>query len=393
MEQYNTENLPSVHRGIVRAAAILLELEQHPAAKRYSAGDIETMVGETTAPDRAGDRQKGKGLHYYCAVTPDGRPLPYHPMLGGYCNANRKPAPSPLTMLDAEYRAALMLYRAGKYQAAMTSLSRALHMLADVCCPPHSCSMTYFSRYAYVHKRYESQAKIVFWSGQDQEAAPAAWAEKAIGTVPYDAYRDILRGTRPQADGTWLCGQLTVVLNRLALSGAEEIGPAVEDDADARAESISRRVLLSIANSAALLAAFDRDVDDPHIRLYEERRPYWLKGVGKPYAVSEEPLYLQFDEDGAVTLSTQEGRFLAVTKLGLVRLTDQTSGLVTRFRFGREPLLALYPNGDQNRPLMIAGGKLLCAYRKLQKQDEIFARRVSFVLVHEKPEHVSFLLK
>jgi len=393
MEHYNKHNMPSVHRGIVRAAAILLELEQHPAAKRYSAGDIETMVEEAAAPDQVGDRQRGKGLHYYCAVTPEGKPLPYHKMLGGYCNAKHEPAPSPLTMLDAEYRAALMLYRAGKYQASMKSLSRAMHMLADVCCPPHSCTMTYFSKYAYVHKRYEAQAQQIFWNGEDEQTASAAWAEKAIGTVPYDAYRDILRGTRPQEDGTWLCGQLTVVMNRLALSGAEEIGAAVEDDADARAESISRRVLLSIANCAALLAAFDRDADDPHIRLYEERRPYWLKGVGKPYAVSEEPLYLQFDEDGAVTLSTQEGQFLAVTKLGFVRLTDRTSGLITRFRFGREPLLALYPNGDQNRPLMIAGGKLLCAYRKLQKQDETFARRTAFVLVHEKPEHVTFLLK
>ena len=131
----------------------------------------------------------------------------------------------------------------------------------------------------------------------------------------------------------------------------------------------------------------------PTLRLYEENRPYWLKSVGTPYAVSEEPLYLQFDEDGAVRLSTQEGQFLAVTKLGIVRLTGRTSGLTTRFRFGREPLLALYPNGDQNRPLMLAGGKLLCAYRKLQRQDDVFARRISFVLVREKPEHVKFLLK
>ncbi|MBR3268810.1 MAG: hypothetical protein IKI58_08870 [Oscillospiraceae bacterium] len=392
MAQPNKHLQPSVHRGIVRAAAVLLELEQHPAAKRFSAGDIETMVEEADAPDKVGDRLRGKGLHYYCAVTPEGKPLPFHPVIGGYCNANNAPAPSPLTMADAEYRAALMLYRAGKYYAAMKSLSRTMHMLADVCCPPHSCTMTYFSKYAYVHKRYEAQAQNVFWNGQDEVSASDAWAQRAVGTVPYDAYRDILRGTRPQEDGSWQCGQLTVIFNRLALSGSEEISAAAGDDNDARAESVARRVLLAIANCAALLAAFDRDAGDPQIRLYEERVPYWLKAVGKPYAVSKEPLYLEFEEDGSVTLSTRERRFLSVSRLGLVRLTDRTAGMTTRFRFGREPLLTLYPGGDQKRLLTVSYGKLFCTYRKLHVQNESFIRQTSFVLVREKPEHVKYLL-
>lgn len=393
MPKYDKHNMPSVHRGILRAAAMVLDLEGHPAAKRYSAGDLETMIEEITAPDTTGDRLNGKGMHYYCAVRPDGTPLPFHPVLGGFCNGNGNPAPSPLTMMDAEYRAALSLYRCGYYTPAFKSLSRALHMLADICCPPHSCGMTYFSKYAYVHKRYESQAQEVFWNGESEVSASIEWAKRAVGTVPYDDFRDILRGTRPQQDGRWQAGKLTEICNRLALSGADEISAAAGDSDERRAESITRRVLLSIANTAAMLAAFDRDVSDSRLRFHEERRPYWLKGVGKPYAVSEEPLYLQYEDDGSFTLSTQERAYLAVSKWGSVELTDNTAGLTTRFRFGREPLLTVYPEGNPSRLLMIYGGKLYCTYRKLHFQTPLFTNQVSFVLTLQKPEGVRFLLK
>ena len=394
MPKYDKHTQPSVHRGILRAAAMVLDLEQHPASGRYSAGDLETMIEEITAPDTPGDRLNGKGLHYYCAVKPDGTPLPTHPVLGGYCNGNNAPAPSPLTMLDAEYRAALSLYRSGHYTPAMKSLARALHMIADICCPPHSCGMTYFSKYAYVHKRYESQAQDVFWHGEDETAASAEWAKRAVGTVPYDDYRDILRGTRPQEDGHWQCGPLTEVCNCLALSGSDEISAAAGDSDEKRAESITRRVLLSIANTAALLAAFDRDVADQKLRFWEELyKPYWIKGIGKPYALTEEPLFIQYEEDGSFTLSTQERQYLAVSKWGSVHLTDNTAGLTTRFRFGREPMLTIYPNGDPSRMLIIYRGKLLCTYRKLHFQTEVFTRQISFVLMQRKPEGVKFLLK
>ncbi|MBR6106854.1 MAG: hypothetical protein IKQ39_02505 [Oscillospiraceae bacterium] len=393
MPKYDKHTLPSVHRGILRAAVMLLGLEGHNAAKRFTADDLEIMIGEITAPDTPGDRLNGKGMHYYCAVRPDGAPMPKHPVLGGYCNGNNQPAPSPLTMMDAEYRAALSLYRCGRRAAALKSLSRAAHMLADICCPPHSCGMTYFSKYAPVHKRYESQAQQVFWNGEDEISASYAWAKRAAGTVPYEAYRNILRGTRPQEDGRWQSGELTLLCNSLALSGAEEIPAAAGSSDEARAASITRRVLLSISNTAALLAAFDRDAADSRLRFWEEGRPYWLKGVGKPYAVSEAALYLHYEDDGAFTLSSEDKKYLAVSKLGAVRLTWQPAGMTKRFRFGREPLLTLYPDGDPARLLIISGGKLYCTYRRLHFQTEIFTRQVSFVLVHQKPEGVRFLVK
>ena len=70
---------PSVHCGIVRAALLLLEQTAHPSARRFSAGDAEAMIGEAAAPDQLGDRQQGRGLHYYNAVRADGTALPLHP--------------------------------------------------------------------------------------------------------------------------------------------------------------------------------------------------------------------------------------------------------------------------------------------------------------------------
>lgn len=396
MAKFDKHLYPSVHRGIVSAALQLLDLEAHPAAKRYSAGDAETLIEEAAAPDRIGDRQQGRGLHYYCAVKPDGAQLPYYPAVCGYGNAKNAPAPSPLTMLDAEYRAALALYRAGKYQPAMQSLSRAMHMLADICCPPHTAGLTYFSRYAVAHKRYESRAAAIFWNCAPQQlsehSAAAEWAQKAQGSVPYDDYADLLKGCVPENGTAWQSGTFSVICNRLALSGAEELTAVLGDDELARDASIERRLLLSVQNCAALLAAFDRDVQDAKLPVWEERRPYYLKSFTAAYYVSKEPLYLNFEDDGAVTLATLEGRYLAVGKLGRVLLTDQVAGLTTRFRFGREPLLTLYPDGDQEHLIAQFRGQLHCIRRVPQLQGNRFLSQISFALVNQIGENAKFML-
>ena len=388
---------PSVHCGIVRAALILLEQTAHPAAKRFSAGDAEAMVSEAAAPDQIGDRQQGRGLHYYCAVKPDGTPLPYHPVFGGYCNGKGAASPSPLTMLDAEYRSALALHRAGKYFPAMKSLSRALHFLADICCPPHSCGLTYFSRYGGAHRRYEGRAAEIFWmpdgTQRSEYTAAAEWAQKAAETssVPYESYAGLLHGSVPVAGNSWQPSRFTEICNELALSGANELSAVLDDDEVARDRSIERRLIVSIVNCAALLAAFDRDLDDRTLPVWEERHPYWLKCFGTAFVVSKEPFYLQFEEDGAVTLSTLEGAYLAVGKLGRVTVTDQTAGMVTRFRFGREPLLTLYPDGDQDHLVAQLRGQLHSIRRISGLQGSLFMSQVSFVLLNQKPEKARFI--
>ena len=396
MIRYDKHKYPSVHRGIVRAALILLELEQHPAAKRYSAGDAEVLIGEADAPDRRGDRQRGRGLHYYCAAKPDGTALPLHPVLGGYCNGRGAPAPSPLTVLDAEYRTALALYCAGRFIPAMQSLSRAMHMLADICCPPHTAGLTYFSRYAGQHKRYEARAAELFWDSDPASLieyhAAKSWAEKAMGSVPCSAYTDLLRGSVPESGGTWRTGKFAELCSRLAHSGTKELSAVLGDDALALDQSIERRLKLSVAHCAALLAAFDRDAGDPELPVWKEQQPYWLKSFMSAFTVTKEPLFLEFEDDGTVTLSTQEKRYLAVGSMGRVLLTEQTEGYTCRFRFGREPLLTLYPDGDQDRLLAQIRGQLFCIRRMTHLQGDLFLSQTSFALVTRQPEKAKVLL-
>ena len=48
-----------------------------------------------------------------------------------------------------------------------------------------------------------------------------------------------------------------------------------------------------------------------------------------------------------------------------MQLTDPQPGLVSQFRFGCEPLLTLFPNGDQSRPVACSGSRLYTANRTL----------------------------
>ena len=386
---------PSVHCGIVRAALYLLELENHPSARRFSADDTEIIADEAAAPDRMGDRQQGRGLHYYNAVKPDGTQLPYHPVLCGYANGKGAASPSPLTVLDAEYRTALALETAGKPVPAMKSLSRAMHMLADICCPPHSCSLTYFSRYAMMHKRYEAQAAAIFWEkkteGLSQADAAAKWARKAVGSVPYETYSGLLRGGMPVKGGAWQGSKFSEICNQLAFDASHELSAVLGSDDTVRAASIERQILRSITNCAALLAAYDSDLQHADAQIWQEQQPYWLKGFRTAISVTKHPLFLHFDDDGTVSLATEEGRYLSVNRVGMVSVTEPAENQIIRFRFGREPLLTLYPNGDQDKLLAMIRGQLYCIRRIPGLQGNLFYSQVQFVLTRKQPENGKYI--
>ncbi len=396
MAKFDKHLYPSVHRGIVRAAIQLLTLESHPAAQRFSAADADIMVEEAAAPDQIGDRQQGRGLHYYNAVKADGSALPLHPVTGGYCNGKGAPAPSPLSVLDAEYRTALALRTAGKDAAAMKSLSRALHMLADMCCPPHCTSLTYFSPYGLTHKRYESRAAELFWNcdlaSLSEENSAMEWAKQAVGKVPYQTYTNLLSGSVPVSSGTWQPGTLPRICNALAESGAKHLD-AVRGSEDApRVQSIRERLIVSITNCAALLAAFDRDLTEQNPAIWQERHPYWLKSFHTAFVVSRAPLFMQFQDDGTVSFRTQDGKALGVGRFGRVLLAEpHDTDTTVRFRLGREPLLTLYPDGDQNHLLAQIRGQMHCVRRVSNLQGNLFLSQISFALVNQPPESARFL--
>ena len=377
------------------AALQALQLESHPAAERFSEQDAAVLIEEAAAPDQLGDRQQGRGLHYYNSVKPDGTALPPHPATGGFCNGKGAPAPSPLTVLDAEYRTALALRRAGKDDAAMRSLSRALHMLADICCPPHSSSLTYFSIYGTAHKRYESCAADIFWDCApeqlDVSAAAMKWAEQAAGKIPYHTYVNLLCGSVPVGGKEWQTGTLPKICNALAQSGAAHLEAVLGSNEAARAQSIRARLILSITNCAALLAAFDRDLSEDNPAILREQHPYWLKSFNTAFVVSRSPFFLQFAADGTVAFVTQEGKALGIGRFGRVMLTLPNADLRTQFRIGREPLLTLYPDGDQDKLLAHIRGQLHCVRRVANLQGNLFLAQVSFALVNQLPDSARFL--
>lgn len=384
---------PSVHKGIVRAALAALALENHPAAQRYGTAAQDILIEEAAAPDLIGDRQQGRGLHYYCSIRPDGTAMGKHPLTGGYCNGKNEPAPSPLTVMEAEYRTALALWGANKLPAAMQSLTRSLHMLADTCCPPHSSGLTYFSRYAGAHKRYEALAAEIFWHARTEEDSAAAWAEQAAPHIPYALFTDLLRGGSPMTGGGWRTGTFAEICNRLADSGNAELSAVLGRDETARRESVRRRILLSIRVCAALLAAFDRDVQDTSLPVWKENKPYWLKAWHDGSLVAQSPFYLHFEDDGTVIFETKGGLRLSVSMTGAVWLAARRSGAVQRFRFGCEPMLTLYPDGDQNRLLSVQHGIIHTVRRIGMLQSEYFMRQTFFLLMTEPPKNANYIYR
>ncbi len=383
MANIEKQAYPSTHCGIVRAAAVLLKLDNHPAADRYDAGTVETMVEEASAPDRMGDRLQGSGLHYYCSVTPEGVARTVRGYEGIFPNSLGDLAPSPLTMMTSEYITAVALERLGNSFAAAKCLARAAHMLADVCCPPHSAGLSYYSRYASNHKRYESDGEIYFWTEKfgttDPVTAAEQWAALCAGQAPYETYDNLLKGA---SDGDLFrkMSRFPDICREIALSGAGELPSVLSNDAELRRQSIDRRLILSIVHTAALFAAFDRDVRDLSVKVPQEQTPYRLYSYGAGKTLFREPLYVRFEEDGSIELLTQEGAYLAVTRFGSVRLTDQTAGMTTRFRFGFEPMMTLYPNGDIYRLLAVIGKRFCSVRRFLHKRSPHFSTQTGFRL-------------
>lgn len=383
MAKIDKQAYPSTHCGIVRAATVLLKLEEHPASERYDAGTVETMVEEASAPDRMGDRLQGSGLHYYCSVTPEGVARTVRGYEGIFPNSLGDLAPSPLTMMTSEYLTAVALERLGNRYTAAKCLARAAHMLADVCCPPHSAGLSYYTRYASNHKRYESDGETYFWTEKfgttDPVTAAEQWAALCVGQVPYEKYDDLFKGD-PDGDLFRKMSRFPDICREIALSGARELPSVLGNDPELRRQSIDRRLILSIVHTAALFAAFDRDVRDESLIVPQERTPYRLYSYGAAKTLFREPLYLQFEEDGSFRLMTQEGAYLAVTRFGSVRLTDQTAGMTTCFRFGFEPMMTLYPDGNLYHLLAVIGKRFCSIRRGLHKRSPHFSRQTGFRL-------------
>ncbi|MBO4878468.1 MAG: hypothetical protein J5501_10710 [Ruminococcus sp.] len=177
MEQLTAEygarrTLPQrdIHKTLLLNGLVALK-KLHPETEDFYLPMVTQMLHTVKEPDTKGDYQNGAGMHYYCAVKRSGKAM--KPVNNCFANGKGKYR-SARTMLEESYTMALSLYCAGHCKESAGFLGRAVHMISDICCPPHSSGMTYFSAGASIHKAYELLAEAVypeFMPEYDEEAS------------------------------------------------------------------------------------------------------------------------------------------------------------------------------------------------------------------------------
>jgi hypothetical protein len=148
-----------IHQEILLRSMKLLE-GAAPEATELIQPMVKIMLPYTVLPDDKDDRENGAGRHYYCACNTDGRP--FSPVGGYYRNGKDLFARSARTMFEEDYTMALTMYHAGFTGQSAVYLGRAVHMMSDMCCLPHTVKWTYFSKKRSLHICYEELAHVMY---------------------------------------------------------------------------------------------------------------------------------------------------------------------------------------------------------------------------------------
>lgn len=160
IKKYISEREPkSVHHTLLLRTLIILK-NINPDTELFFAPFAKTLMTYAKRPDKKGDYENGMGCHYYCAANTFGKELT--PVNTYFRNGTKKFYKSARVMLEEDYTMALTMYHAGYLNQSMEFLGRAIHMLSDMCCLPHTSSMTYFSIGRNFHKLYEQLAELIY---------------------------------------------------------------------------------------------------------------------------------------------------------------------------------------------------------------------------------------
>lgn len=159
IKKYDGRKSRCVHTTLLlRTLTILKNI--NPDTELFFAPFAKTLTVYAKRPDKKSDYENGMGRHYYCAANTFGKEL--HPVNTYFRNGMKKFYKSARVMLEEDYTMALTMYHAGYLNQSMEFLGRAIHMLSDICCLPHSSSMTYFSIRRNFHKLYEQLAELIY---------------------------------------------------------------------------------------------------------------------------------------------------------------------------------------------------------------------------------------
>lgn len=156
----------STHEHIVKVGLSLLENDGYIEASDFYRNYIDIILSCTKKPDCKGDIDKGKGWHYYCVTTVNGDRLEKSP--SGYLKSGKnimspsQYARTARTIFEDNYQSALTFCAMGEKERAMEFVARCVHMLADICCTPHTTNLTLTSLKNSKHKRYEFYSSEIF---------------------------------------------------------------------------------------------------------------------------------------------------------------------------------------------------------------------------------------
>lgn len=181
------------HAFIAQNALRLLEECGRKEAFELFAANATALLRGSVCPDHKEDTDKGNGFHYYCAKKRSG--ADNAPAAGGYYRSGTNLfSPSMIsrsarTIFEDDYQAALSFYKAGDHEAFAEFSGRCVHMLSDICCPPHTCDLTLTSRYSSKHRKFEDFAKFKTVSG---DYAAVSCREEIYELVGKSSFGDIL---------------------------------------------------------------------------------------------------------------------------------------------------------------------------------------------------------
>lgn len=155
----NNSSPSCVHKNLTLRTLVMLKYI-YPESEEIFAPIAKYLVAFSKRPDKKGDYEKGAGRHYYCAVNP--KLKKQTPVNGYFRNGKGKCYKSARAMFEEDYTMALTMYAAGFHEKSAEFLGRAIHMLSDMCCIPHTSGMTYFTSASVFHKSYEILAEALY---------------------------------------------------------------------------------------------------------------------------------------------------------------------------------------------------------------------------------------
>jgi len=253
-----------VHRTILLRSLILLK-QICPETEDFFAPIMKTFMPYAKRPDKKGDYENGAGRHYYCALSLSGKELPT--VNTYYRNGIKRHTKSARTMFEEDYTMALTMQRAGYMDMCGKFLGRAVHMISDMCCLPHTASMTYYSLGRSFHKAYELLAEAVY---------PDLVPEQSLDSLP-----EIFTSHETFADD----------INKIVLETAGAL-PAVQTDP---LSAVKEQLLRTERVVAALLLRFYKDLTEP------ERKAHFItNGSGCKLMKDTAHLTIKVTEKGIV---------------------------------------------------------------------------------------------